>query len=418
MSFSTLKLIFSSSFLRNVGWLGAAEMVNRVFRLGTTVTLARSFGSEEYGLMAVIYTTFEFASVLTLRDGIGSKIVQADEQEIHAVCNTAYWLNWLFCIAMFLIQCFAAFPIAHFYRNDQLILPLCVVGLVYLMLPTFMIQSALIHRENRLKIRAMCNAAQSIVLNILTIILAALQFKIWAIVIPMVISTPIWTVITWRNHAWRPPKTIHLEKWRDITSFGGQIFAIEVLKKLRGNIDYLIAGRFLGMEALGLYFFAFNAGLGISLNVINLCSSAVLPHLCQARDNQAELKQRYFKTIKQISAIVVPLVLLQASLAPLYVPIIFGQKWSPAVPILMLICLSALMFPVAIVTNEVLNALGKVHITLYWNLFYTILFTLAILVGVQWGLWGIVIAVLACQVAILPLFSIWTNRTFFSQHSS
>jgi len=417
MHFPTLKINFSSSFIRNVSWLGAAEIINRIFRLGTTVTLARVFGSEEYGLMAVIYTTFEFASVLTLRDGIGSKIVQADEQEIDAICDTAYWLNWLFCGALFCIQCVAAFPIAHFYRNNQLILPLCVVGLVYLILPTFMVQAALIHRENRLKITALCNAIHSIVLNSLTVLLAVLQFKLWAIVIPMVISMPVWIVLTWRNHTWRPPTRMRLDKWREVASFGGQIFAIEALKKLRGNIDYLIAGGFLGIEALGLYYFAFNAGLGISMNVINLCSSAVLPYLCQARSDRQQLKQRALSSVKQISMIAVPLILLQSSLAPFYVPIVFGQKWVPAIPILILICLSALMFPIAVVTNETLNALGKSHLALYWNLIYTGIFTLAIFVGVQWGIWGIAIAVLLCQVGVLPLFSVWTNRTFLTVRS-
>jgi PST family polysaccharide transporter len=415
MQFSKLKAIFSSSFIRNVGWLGIAELVNRVFRLGTTVTLARLFSPQDYGLMAVVYTTFEFATVFTLRDGIGTKIIQADEQELEAVCDAAYWLNWFLCGAMFFIQCAAAFPIALFYQNDQLILPLCTVAIIYLILPLFMVQAALIHRENRLKITAMCNAAHSIITNLLTVILALIQFKTWAIVIPMVLSMPIWIVITWVNHPWRPPTKLKLEKWKDVAMVGAQIFGIEALKKLRGNIDYLIAGRFLGIEALGIYYFAFNAGLGISLNVINIFSSAVLPYLCEARGDLTTLKGRFLGSIKQISTISVPLVIAQSCLAPFYVPIIFGQKWIPAIPILILICLSALTLPLAIVTNEVLNALGKSHVALYWNLTYTIIFSLAVLIGVQWNIWGIAIAVLVCQLAIVPLFSLWTHKTFFKQ---
>jgi len=81
MLIKKIKQLLSSQFIRNVGWLGTAELVNRIFRLGTTVTLARMFSSQDYGAMALIYTIFEFANVFTLRGGIGAKIIQANEQE-------------------------------------------------------------------------------------------------------------------------------------------------------------------------------------------------------------------------------------------------------------------------------------------------------------------------------------------------
>jgi PST family polysaccharide transporter len=37
MLINKLKQILSSQFIRNVGWLGGAELVNRIFRLGTTL---------------------------------------------------------------------------------------------------------------------------------------------------------------------------------------------------------------------------------------------------------------------------------------------------------------------------------------------------------------------------------------------
>jgi PST family polysaccharide transporter len=144
-----LKRIFSSRYLRNVGWLGVAELFNRVFRLGTTITLARVFSTEDYGLMAVIYTIFEIASVFTFKHGISAKIIQAEEKHLNTICNTSYWLNWFLCVGIFIFQCVAAFPIAYFYNNARLILPLFTSALIYLFLPLFMVNSAIIERENR-----------------------------------------------------------------------------------------------------------------------------------------------------------------------------------------------------------------------------------------------------------------------------
>jgi len=407
----------SGQFIRNVGWLGGAELANRIFRLGTTITLARLLNPYDYGLVAVVLTTNEFATVFTLKAGIGSKIVQADEQDVKVICDTSYWLNWILCSSIFLIQCIAAFPIALFYGNNQVILPICIAALVYLMLPIFMIQSALIQRENRLNITALCNITQSLIVNISTICLALLALGMWAVVLPIVLTTPVWIVINYMNHSWRPPKSFKLERWQEVTNFGKNILGVELLNKLRGNIDYLLVGRFLGIQALGIYYFAFNAGLGISLNVMNAFTSALFPHLCAVRGNFTQLKKRYFSSLKSTAIFVVPLILLQSSLAPFYVPIIFGQKWVTAVPILVLICLSALPLPLYNATSLLLNAVGKTHINLYCNLIYTVFFTIALLVAVKWGIFWVAATVLICQVLAQPIFSVCAIKYVFGKNS-
>ena len=409
MVIDKLKQQFSNKFARNIGWLGIAELVTRVFRLGTTVTLARIFSPHDYGLVAIIYTVQGFADVFTMRAGIGAKIIQSDERELESICQTAYWLNWLLCISLFVTQCLVAYPIALFYKESELTLLICALGLMYLMFPMFMVQSALIDRENRLKIKALCTASQFMVSNVTIICLALLGFGVWAIVWGMVLSTPVWIIITNLNHPWRPAKAFTFKHWRDITNFGSSMLGIELLDKIRLNLDYLIVGRFLSVEALGIYFFAFSAGLGISQNVIRAIISALFPYLCEVGENMKLLKKRYLSSLKIMAMIIVPLVLLQSSLAPLYVPIVFGSKWSSAVPILIIICLSAIPLAFASATYQLLNAIGKIKLTLQWNIIYTLVFALALLVSVRWGVLWVAITVLFCQ-GLTFIFSFWVLK--------
>ncbi len=416
MLLTKLKQLTSGQFIRNVGWLGGAELVNRIFRLGTTVTLARMFTPEDYGLMSIIYTTFEFASVFTLRGGIGAKIVQADEKDVKAIAETSYWLNWILCGAIFSIQCIAAFPIAQFYGKPQLALPLCAAALTYLMLPLFLVNNALIERENRLKITALCNAVGSLVSNSVTIILALLGAGIWAIVWAMLLGNPAWILITWRNHSWRPPKRFKIERWREVIGFGGSLLGVELLNRVKGNIDYLLVGKFLGVEALGIYYFAYTAGLGISFNVMNSFSAAIFPYLCEARDNLNEIKKRFFSSLRKTSTIVVPLIILQSGLAPFYVPIIFGEKWIPAIPVLVVICLSALSYPVGFAVQHLLNAVGKTRLNLYWAFSQTVIFTIFVLVAVavKGGILGVAVSVLS-HSALAFIYYVWIIKYVFAK---
>jgi len=404
-----LKKRLSNRFIRNAGWLGFAELLNRFFRLGTTVVLARIFTPYDYGLLAILYLVHSFAEVFTSKVGIGAKIIQADSEKLDSICNTAYWISWILCGGMFLLQCVASVPIAWVYQDHQLILPICILGLKYLILPTFKIKASLLKRENKLKIQAIANAVDSLTSNAITIVLVLLGMGIWAIVAAMVVSTVFRGMIYHRYYYWVSPKTLELKYWREVTSFGGNILGVSLLDQLRMNLDYLIVGRFLSVETLGLYFFAFNAGIGISQNVINALISSLFPHLCEVRGNLSELKQRYLGSIKAIATVLIPLVLLQSSLAPVYVPIIFGEKWTEAIPILSIICLSAIPLAFALASYQLLNAVGKVKITLIWNSIYTVFFAIAILIAVQWGIFSVAVSVLICQ-GITLIFSIWAAR--------
>ncbi|MBF2064333.1 MAG: lipopolysaccharide biosynthesis protein [Calothrix sp. C42_A2020_038] len=409
-----VKQLLSDRFIRNVGWLGIAELLNRVARLATTVILARTFTSYDYGVASLIFTIVDFGYVLILNPGFGAKIIQADQDELETVCNTSYWLNWLICTILFISQCLAAFPIANFYNNNQLVLPICVVATAYLLIPIFIIQATLIQRENRLKITALSTALQLIFGNILTIILAIAGMKSWSVILPIVLTIPINIIVNVTNHDWRPPKSFTLKKWRVITSFGLKMLGVNALSRLRMNLDYLLVGYFIGIEALGLYFFAFNAGLGISQSIINAFTAALYPHLCSVQEDKAQMKYQFFRGLKTIAFVVVPLVILQSTLAQFYVPIVFGEKWIEGIPVLIVICLSAIPVALSRATSQLLQAVDKTYLDFNWNLIFTAIFAIFLLVAVKQGIFAVACAVLTSQLIAIPIFTIWVVRHVFA----
>lgn len=408
-----LKYLLSGKLIRNVGWLGMAELANRVFRLATTVTLARIFSPEDYGLMAVIYMTFELVTVFITRGGVASKVIQADEKEVKELAKTAYWLQWIICIILFLLQCIASFFIAWFYGNQQLIPLLSTTAILYLMIPFCGIHVALIERENRLKIIALCNVSQSIISNTIIVLFCFLGFGIWSIVWAILLAELGWIYISWKNIDWQAPRSFQLTDWQKIINYSKNIVGIELLNKLRLNLDYLIVGRFLGIEQLGFYFFAFNAGSGITMNIVNTFMSALFPFLCAAKENSQKLKKDYFHSLKTLALVVVPVVILQSALSPWYVPIIFGEKWQSAVPILILICLSVIPYTFKQASTWLLNAMDRTQITLYFDLIFTIVFGILILGVVNKGIIFVAIAVLASRSLVSLGFNIWTIKTVF-----
>ena len=411
------KNILSNRFVQNLGWLGIAEGINRFFRLFATFSLIKFLSLENYGLAALILTNFEIIRIF-MQFGAASKVIQANEEDLESTCNGAYWLTWTVSISLFVIQAILSFPIAHFYQESRLIFPLIILASTYLIIPWGRVQSALIQRENRLKITASVNAVQLSTNNLLTAVFAWSGFGIWSVVLPVLMTTPINAIISLRCHSWRPTKGFTIDKWGEIGRFGISVLGGRALNIFRNQFDYLVIPLFFNLETLGLYSLAFNAGLGISINITQAITQALYPHLCDARSSLDELKKTYFDSLKTIALIIIPFILLQSTLSPIYIPFLgrlTGKDLTDAIPILIIICLSAIPRPFFLGVYQLLMALGKPNVFLRLDVLFTIMFSVAVLlgaiVGSQFGsiIW-VAIAVLAVHFLVMPIFIVWATR--------
>jgi teichuronic acid exporter len=411
-----LRTLLASPLIRNLGSMGSAQIAMRVSRLLATIVLARLLSPLDFGMAAVVLTVYEFVALFT-RNGITAKVVQASETEVRGVAETAYWLTWIACGALLVLQLLIALPIAWVYHDARLALPIALMGLIYLATPLSNIQCAFMQREGRVGRIAFAGGLQVTTDNILTAIFAVLGMGMWAIVLPKLLVAPIWVVINRTGHAWRPASTWKpmLAGWQDIARFSRSVIGVELLTTIQANVDNLLVGYFLGIEALGIYYFAFNAGVGITLGLVNAFGVAVYPYLCQVRSDRAQLTARYRAALRTLGCIVVPLVLLQVLLAPIYVPIVFGQHWVSAVPVLMVICLSVLPRPFASTCSQLLKAVGRPDIELRWQLVLTAVLVAGLVLGAQIGILGMAIAVLTVQIVVLTAYCLRAPHSFIGK---
>ena len=403
-------------FLKSASWLGTAELFSRVMRLGTTVIVSRALSPEDYGLSAIVLVVAEVVTVLSMRTGIGSKLVQAPKQDLEQLCQTAYGLNWAIAIGMFILQIIIAFPVAYLYHDTRLIAPICVLAFNTLIFPTYLIQASLVYRENQFQVLALCNVGQAFFGNLAAIAIAQMGYGLWAFVVPGIVATPVWWFIIRRSQSWHFQGKVNIAQWPEILTFAKNLMGIELLGKLRANIDYLLIGQVLGIEALGMYYFAFNAGLGISMSLIQALTQPLYSHLCDCQGDRVAIRSLYFSSLKSIGMIMVPFILLQTCLAPWYVPIVFSQKWISAIPVVMLICLSAIPRAFADSASALLQSIDRGKADMYWNLIFTLIFSLALCVSVKSGIISVAATILVVNFVAIPFFLRWVHRLILSSH--
>ncbi len=327
------------AFVRGMFAYGSAEAATRSVRLGAILVIARQISPELLGTAALALSLFELVRVLA-NVGIGQRIIVATETELSAICNAALRLFWIVCAGVMVIQLAVAAIALIVFSQMEVAAMLAALSAVFLFMPAGLVQIFLAMREQRLAATARVAAVQNITDAALTVALVLIWPSAWAIVLPKLLSAPIWLIEARKTHAWKADDTVPRASIFEFANFGPAILGSELLAAARLHGDKLLIGAILGTEALGLYYFAFNAGLGITQSFVAACNLVLFPHF--AKSHLDHIGKEFRQSFGLGLAVLLPVVLAQALLAPLYVPIIFGEGWTQAVPYVALLAAAAL----------------------------------------------------------------------------
>ncbi|MEO1662741.1 MAG: oligosaccharide flippase family protein [Pseudomonadota bacterium] len=329
-----VRRVMAHKLTRNIGWLTGAELISRFGRIIAAVILARQLDAVAFGIAAIALTIFEVTRVFT-ENGIGAAVVRASADKFHQVANTAYRLMWGVCILLAAVQVAAGAVVEVILPDRNAGGMIAILGLVFLLMPFGVMHAYCLLREERMKELAAISTAQVAADHVLTAILALCGFGAWAIILPKLLTAPIWLIGMLRTKAWVRDTSAGFAPIAGLLKFSLPVLGSELMCAFRDQLDKFIVSLTLGVEALGLYYFAFNAGLGVSTALNRAFSNAVYPHLCAAMDRLAA----YRKAVRNLGLPFALLYVLQAAMALYYVPIVFGANWSSVAPLVAILCL-------------------------------------------------------------------------------
>lgn len=386
-SINKVRTIASDRFINGFGWMAGADFAARVTRILTTIILARYLTPLDFGMAAVAITTFEIVR-LFIQNGLSAALIKAGEKDLSGLSLTVHRLAWCVCIALFLIQTGIGVILAHITGQASTGWMITALAGVYLHMPFGVLHAWTLQRQERLKRIAGVASVQMISDNALTAVLAIAGLGPWAIVLPKLITAPIWLVgIMWAR-PWRPDRSAKAAPAWPIVKFATPVLMAELTAGLRQHLDKLIVGALFGLEGLGIYFFAFNAGVGLSASLSSAFNAALMPRLCQvARDGQA-LLGTFTRLMKTSGLVISAILLIQAAATFIYVPILFGNQWAVHVPVVAILCLSGPGRFWADASNIALRASGRSGLEFMGSSLVAIAVTLGLIAGSSFGLTG------------------------------
>ena len=367
-------------------WTGASQAVAFTLQMLQLAALARLLPAKDFGLMSMITVVCGFGQAFS-DAGLSKALIQRRDLPPRTL-NTLYWTGLIAGGALFLLVFLGAPLVALFYGEPHLREPLVLAALGFFLLPLGQPYIALLQKELRFRALALAEVGGTLAAAVCAVSLAWGGFGIFALVWGQLAGYGVRSLMAMvaGSRTWLPRREFHLSDLKDLRGFGAFQMGERAVNFISANLDYLLIGRILGSEALGIYTLAYRLVVFPVQRINPVLTRVAFPLFALRQDREDLLCRGYIALQKVLALVSFPLLMGLAATAPLLVPLVFGPKWLPAADLVPALVLLGLCKTLLNPSGSLLLAKNRPDLGFYWNLGTALLNLLFFLLALQQGL--------------------------------
>jgi O-antigen/teichoic acid export membrane protein len=379
---------------------GAARLASQVaslaLRMGAIVVLARLLDPKDFGLVGMVTA---FTGVLSwFRDfGLSAAAVQRADITT-AQHSTLFWINVLFGALLAVVTLAAAPAIAAFYHEPRLVWLAALLGTAFLFNAVGIQHSALLQRQMRFTAMAAISVVSLMVGTAIAIGGAALGYGYWALVANLVTTPFVASMGFWLATGWVPGMPRRGAGIRSMMHFGGTLTLNGIIAYIGLNADKVMIGRFLGVDAIGIYGRGF-ALVGIPTDNLNSAvGELAFSALSRLQNDPARLKSYFLKGFSFVLGLTLPITIACALFAEDFVFVLLGPNWQASTEIVRLLAPTIAVMAVINPIGWLIFSLGLVRRSVKIALVFAPIMILGCVLGLPHGATGVAFAYSAVMV--------------------
>lgn len=397
--------------LSGFSWTLISNIGLKIVTLAVGVVLARLLTPEDFGLVAMLIVFFEVSQSLV--DSGFSQALIREERISESDKSTTFCLNVMIAIFLYVLLWILAPKIALFYNNESLIELTRFMGLSIIFQSFTLVQRATLTQQLEFKKITKINITTSVLSGTIGIVLAIQGFGVWALAYKYVALSGLMSIFYFAINPWVPKQFVNKSSFEKLFGFGSKLLLAGILNKLYQNIYKLIIGKFFAAATLGLYTQAKLYVNQVTQSAVSTLQTVTYPILSKAKDDPERLREAYRKIIMASSYVIFPLTMGLAVMAKPLILTLVGVKWIGTVPFLQLICLSGALYHLHSINLNVLKVMGRSDLFLKLEIIKKVNITIAILIGIQFGIWGLLIgSVVSSYIALF--INMYYTRSFIN----
>lgn len=385
-----------------------AQVSNQVLSIGVMIVLARLLNPEDFGTVALSDVFLGFA-FLFADLGMGPAIIQRKEID-ESYLSTCFWVSVITGIGIMLLLWSAAPFIAAFYEREILRSVIMFSSITFLLGAFTSIHKTILTKKLEFDKIAYINIASKIISAVASIGIAFLGFGVWSLVLGGVVAHALIIPFAWRLEKWRPRFLFSKKCFTDMFGFSSNLLAFNFFNYFARNFDNLIIGRVLGAEMLGYYSLAYNVMLKPLQYISWSVGNVLFPALSSLQENTERVRSAYIKIVRSVSLVTFPMMFGLMIVSREFILTFYGDKWEPVIIPLQILCVVGAMQSIGTTVGVVFNSQGRSDLQLKWGVFASSVYVVAFLIGVKFGLIGLILLYVAVGIPMWPLSHAIANR--------
>gem|GEM_PF-516775 len=312
--------------------LAARTLASQGLRVVSALVLSRLLFPDDYGLFGIV----SYAATLGayLGDlGLSAALVRQPHEPTAEETSTIFWGHQALTAVIAAIVIVLAPQLVAGYALGSQALPMIYVlagGLYFFSLRIIPLMA--LERKLAFSVIARAELIENLAQVFTTIGLAALGCGAWSLVGGGLVRGAVGLLCIWHASPWRPRFTFHGSIIRRLLGVGLAFQLPPLVAAFTAGWVPLVVGRLLGKDAVGLVNWAWAlASTPIMLSTI--LNRVAFPTYCRLQDDPVGFADYLRTSLRRLSATLCLLIPLAVLAVPVAVPLLFGERWVPAVPL-------------------------------------------------------------------------------------
>ncbi len=367
-------------------WATAAKLVVQIASWAGTLVVVRLLTPEDYGLMAKVAVVCAIAGAVA-EFGLEAAIVRWAEIARDDL-RKIYGASLLFGAIITATIVIAAPLLSRLFHEPRLAWPIAIASLQIIISAIAVVPSALATRDLSFRRLSTIEMVAGVASIAATLLLALLGAGVWALVLGTLLGAIARsTALLIFGERVRP--TFSLRGIGEQLKFGLTLVGNRVSYFVVIQSDVLIGSAYLSTTEIGHYSVALQLATLPMTKVMGTINQITLPAVARQQEDRPRVRQAVLRAIGLISLIAFPTLWGISAVAPELVRVLFGSKWLPSVPALIILPLIVPLRMTLSVMFTASLALGNRQLDLRNTIANFVLIPAGFYVGAHWGLVGL-----------------------------
>jgi O-antigen/teichoic acid export membrane protein len=296
--------------------------------------------------------------------------------------------------------------IARAYGEPSVVPVLIITGAVLPIGAVIAVPAAMLRRELRYKEITIVDILGTVTAAVIGVVMALMWRNEWALV-GMELSRRIVRLVGFLFFArWVPKVQSSWLDFKELINFNLVNGTGNILQTFDQMLPKTLIGMTLGSHAVGVFNLPTRLFQQANQALIAPFAAVAMPVASAMQDSRENLHQAMDSAIRMSALLAYPTFMGAFVVAPVAIPVVFGEQWAPSVPIFQIYMVIGLRAPITAIVMGVFRGVGRPDVVAWITLTSIIATSVLLAVTYQYGLVAIAFALLAKQV-ITFILSTW-----------